>query len=474
MSVRQAIIIALGLSAASSNLSYAGGQDPANKNTDPFANTSDPFANEADPFAQEQDPFAQEQAVNDEHDSNEFLDGKKHQSRVEIKSYYQNNEVRKPHALNPGLNLFNQYNRFVGLDMSLTSQWSENISTHGRLFSRYMAGSGLDSPDPQQSAKKDHHSTHLLEGSLQWQNQSQDIAITVGRVKPTWSNGYNYDIANFLKPHGNLPYIDQDNPLQHKGWDMIQAQYFFDRFTLSGYLIESRLDENQNHNNINHEAVIRLGYQDDHEFSLMIHKYDHGKASYAATFNTSVNDNTTLRAEYTNEPQRRLAYYHANYDTKNRYQRFVIGTTYTSLDSWSLTAELFYNQHGVGGQQWQQLYNDAKHSAEQINTGQSQDWGYDINQALNGINFLSQGWTGKRYGSLMFSSAQSEDLWQLRLSTQVNLVDSSRLYRLEVLKSVNDNLSARLEYQRFSGCENCEYGLNPYEHNLRLTASWLF
>ena len=75
MNVRQAIIIALGLSAASSNLSYASRQDP--------------FANEADPFAQKQDPFAQEQAVSDEQDSTEFLDGKKHQSRVEIKSYYQ-------------------------------------------------------------------------------------------------------------------------------------------------------------------------------------------------------------------------------------------------------------------------------------------------------------------------------------------------------------------------------------------------
>lgn len=412
----------------------------------PMALAGDPFA---DPFA---DPFTEE-AIAIEDDI--------HQSRVELKSYYQNNNLRSNHPLNPGLSLFNDDTRFVGLDASLESNWSDQWSTRGRVYSRYMVGSSdLDNSD--------RYDTYLLEGLLQWQSLDQNLVIELGRKTPKWSNGYNYDIANMLTPNRNLPNIDQDNPLQAKGWDMLSAQYYSGHWSLAGYLVKSDSESP----NIDREAVVRLGYQNDHEFSFLVHKLDEGKLAYGATFSTLLGDETTFRAEWTRHPYRQLNLLDGQ--ERSHYQRLVLGTTYAAVDGWSLTGEFFYNQHGASDSQWQQITTLAASSADLVRTGQSQNIGFDINQALAGIGLMGQGWSRQRYGSLMFMSEQSEDLWQLRLGTQISLDDSSKLHRIEVLKSINDNLSARLELQLFEGCDLCEFGLNPSQNNLRLTASWLF
>ena len=53
------------------------------KNQDPFAEDNDPFASSNDPFSQDSDPFATDKTENTSDVNSQ------HQSRIEIKSYYQ-------------------------------------------------------------------------------------------------------------------------------------------------------------------------------------------------------------------------------------------------------------------------------------------------------------------------------------------------------------------------------------------------
>lgn len=117
MSVKQSIIAALGLAAISTAGSPAFAKDAdfvttetkVAKEVDPFAAQADPFTTDNDPFADEQDPFSNDDPFADSQSTeNNIVDNNdtQHQSRIEVKSYYQNNNLREPHLLNPGIELF--------------------------------------------------------------------------------------------------------------------------------------------------------------------------------------------------------------------------------------------------------------------------------------------------------------------------------------------------------------------------------
>lgn len=436
----------------------------------------DPFA--ADPFAD--DPFAEEVQT----------EPSIHQSRIELKSFYQSNNLREDHPFNPGLNLFDDDYRFVGFDAGLQSHWSDQWQTRARVYSRYLAGSSDTNNGPSdKNNDSSRFDTYLLEGLVQWQSLDQRLVVEAGRSKPQWSNGYSYDIANMLQPQRSLPYIDQDNPLQSQGWDMLNAQYFNDSWSFSGYLVKS---DSPYLDDADSEAVLRLGYQKDHAFSFLLHKIDGGKLAYGATYSGLLNDSMTVRAEWTLHPYRLSTLLDntvgsiANTTTstasttassgkqKSHYQRFVIGSVYTALSGWSLTGEYFYNQHGASKQEWGDITNNAAIAADRLRRQQFDNASNDFASATQGLDFMAQGWTREQYASLMFMSAESEELWQWRLSSQLSLDDHSQLHRVEVLKSFGDHLSARLQYQHFNGCDLCEYGLTPSENELRVVLGWLF
>lgn len=431
-------------------------------NSDPFA--ADPF--EADPF--EADPFkksADSETASDSH------------SRIEIKSYYQDNNLRDEHPFNPGMKLFDSSFAYVGLDAEFSQSWQQQWQAKARVYSRFLAGSSdIDNA----VTGKDRYDSYLLEGLVQWQNQQRDIVIEFGRSKPQWSNGYSYDIANLLSPQRSQPYIDQDNPLQSKGWDMLSGQYFSGPWSLAGYLVASdTAPDNSGFIDADSEAVMRLGYQQDDAFSVLVHKIEGLDLSYAATYSTLLSDALTFRAELTQQSYRQLHLLPTEqplqpHKQQSNYQRWVVGSTYTAAAGWTLTGEYFYNQHGANRQEWQQATEQAALSANKIRQHQSSNPQQDYKNSFAGLDFMRQGWLRQRYASLMFMSNESDNLWQLRLSSQISLDDDSQLHRIELLKAFNDNLSARLQWQLFNGCERCEYGLNPSEDNLRLTLSWLF
>jgi hypothetical protein len=418
-------------------------------------NDEDPFAN--DPFAD--DPFANEAVEPNNKNSS-------HQSRIEFKSYYQDNNLRTTHPFNPGVRLFDEFEKVISLDVELQSDWQNQWHTRARVYTRFASGSD-DISNAQGNG--DSFDSYLLEGLAQWQSENRDIVLEFGRSKPQWSNGYSFDIANMLQPQRTLPYIDQDNPLQSKGWDMVSGQYFSGPWSFAGYLVSS----DSNYVDADTEAVLRLGYQKDDSFSLILHKVEGKNLSFGATYSTLITDAITFRTEWTRHSYRQMLSW-LQMKQKSNYQRLVVGSTYTADAGWSLTGEYFYNEHGTNKQEWREVTESAATSGQLLRDNLSTFPPNDYTNISRGLELMGQGWLRERYISMMFMSMETENLWQLRLSSQWTLDDDSQLHRIEILKSFNDNLSARLQWQLFNGCELCEYGLNPSEDNIRLTASWLF
>jgi len=417
--------------------------------TSPLALCSDSNTSD-DPFAD--DPFNNDVIkVNSSNSHN-------HKSRIELKGYYQHNNLRSDHPFNPGEDLFSDSVKLASLDGQLESNWQNQWKTRGRIYLRYL-----------DEGKKDTTESTLLEGLVQWQSKDRNLIIELGRSKPQWSNGYSYDIANMLQPQRSLPYIDQDNPLQNKGWDMVSGQYFKGPWSFSAYLVESE----NSYVDANTEAVLRLGYQDNDSFSLILHKIEGQDLSFGATYSSLLTDSITFRTEWTRHSYRQMLN-SLNIKQQSNYQRLVLGSTFTAASGWSLTGEYFYNEHGANKQEWESVTADAAASAERLRQSQSTDPATDYKNTYTGLSLMSQGWVRERYFSFMFMSMESEDLWQLRLSSQHSLDDGSHLHRVELLKSFNDNFSARLQWQTFNGCDLCEYGLSPSKNDVRLTGSWLF
>lgn len=421
---------------------------------DPFNVDSAP----ADPFSSE---FSQEQ-------NDQAVD--LHDFRVELKSYYQKNQIRENHPFSP-LNvdspLFDQSIQYVGLDVdwqtTMSSQWRSRV----RVFNRYLAGSS-NTYLAEGASRPAKLKSWLLEGVAHWQSSDQRFSFELGRNKPQWSNGYSYDIANLLLPQRSRPFTDQDDPLQSKGWDMLNFRYINDKWSFSGYLVDSV----SAYFNKNVEMVLRLGYQDDNAASLLLHKIEGEQLAWAATWSSLLSDNMSLRAEWSAHPYRQLAI--ENNHSRNYYQRFVIGSNYTDDAGWSFLMEYFYNQHGATNEEWSQVSQAAAVAAEMVKSGLSNNFPEDINKAFSGLGITREGWLRKNYISLLWTSEETENFWQFRFNSLLNLDDDSKMYRVEALKSFNDNFSTRLQFEYFVGCQLCEYALTPNKNTIRLVANWLF
>lgn len=441
-----------------------GQQSSANGSTAEF----DPFA--TDPFSS--DPFASDPFLNDTtntktsekaEEESSVLDVGKHFSRVELKQYFQLNNRRDDHAFNPDLLSFPGHAWQTTLDAGLDSRWNDNWRTSVRWLSRWHGAEQSNTGQADTELEGD-----LLTANISYSKEAW--LIEAGRIKPQWSKGYNWDIANVLLPMRNRPYIDQDNPLQSKGWDMFAVHYMTGNWTVSGYAIDSDQDDYRGAES-DLQAVMRVAYQGDISASFLVQHIDGVDPVFAATVSTLLDDETTFRAEWSAHPIRQLEQ-PLLVDADDYFHRFVFGSTYTAPAGWSLTTEYFYNQHGFSDSEWDVFRGSTAAAVTRIEQFQPQPTDYTL--TFDSLTVLGTGWLRRQYASLMFMSAESRSLWQYRLSTLVNLDDSSQLYRAEVMKSYGSHLVTRLQYERFNGCDQCEYGLNPNKQTVRVVVSWLF
>ena len=423
--------------------------------------------------------FAAEQVVNDIEPKDPFAENAfeseqvlwqeqriKTQFRMELKSYYQQNNLKSNYPFNPTTeDLFANTTQMSNLDVSFNASWSDNWSTRVRQDLRY-ENSSIDNTSSQQESQK--QTSTLLEGVVQYQSDNKKLNIIGGRNKPQWSTGINFDIANILQPQRSQPYIDVDAALTNKGWDMLATQYIKGQWSFGGYLIRSESPFLE----ADTELVLRLARQGNNSISFLIKQIEHSKLTYAATWSRLLSDSVSLRSEWTYHDYRVSNYLNSQQD--KAYQRLMTGLGINFDNGWSLYAEYFYNQHGASAQEWRELTETSMLAAERIRNEQSISISEDYLQAFSGVDFVSQGWLRKNYFSLLMRSQEDFDSWQWMVSLQASLDDSSSLFRFETNKSFTNNLSLRIQGEIFEGCDLCEYGLNPNQSTLRMVLSWLY
>lgn len=293
---------------------------------------------------------------------------------------------------------------------------------------------------------------HVLEAYGSWSSDTKRYGLKVGRIKPQWSNGYNWNLANLLRPYQDRPYLDADNLEQLKGWDLIAANFNYASWQMAGYVV----DLPRSGQSATTQQVFTMAYTGNIDGSWLVYQVPGSKPSWAANMSSLFGDHWLIRTEASVEQKREKASTPVT-ENQSEYIKWVVGLAYQSTNLGLASIEYLYNQHG---------YNDT-------------EWGFIEELILNGSETTSQsqqavGQLRKHYVYLQYLSEESWDLWQYRQSVQINLDDDSQLHRLEVYKAFNDELSARLQLEYFSGCDTCEYGLAELTMASRLALYWSF
>ncbi|SFC32338.1 hypothetical protein [Pseudoalteromonas denitrificans] len=395
-----------------------------------------------------EDPFAQVSSIKPspyDHD-------------IDLLAYYQNNQVNNNHLFNPDLVEFNSETQMAIFDWQANAHWKNNLQGKSRVILQ----SDKNTVETNTNAK-------VLEANLTWTSEDYSWQWQVGRIKTQWSNGFNWSLTNLLKPYRDRPYIDLDDPVQQKGWDMINVRYTKNKWFYQFVIAEFN---NETHKN-KQQYTARVGYQGINDYSLIIHKQPSQDLDFAVSFNRLINDAITFKMEYSflHQREQQTSSLFSGIQ-KNRWQKYLLGSAFTSESGSNYRLEYLNTAHGFSKSEWQIITDNSTQANTNIsnNQGSTEDYNY-LSAALNSLNY---GQLRQNYLYFIYTSALSNNLWQYRQSLQLNIDDNSQLHRLEFLKSWNNHLTSRLQLELFNGCNNCEYGLNPNENSIRLVLNWAF
>ena len=379
-----------------------------------------------------------------------------YQHDLSLLAYYQHNNINEENILNPNLVKFSDIKELSVLDWKIKANWQNNIQGRARTIGQYQKN-GLESSSD----------IKVLEAYLSWTSDDYAWQWQVGRIKTQWSNGFNWNLTNLLKPYRDRPYIDLDDPNQQQGWDMASVRYTRGQWFYNLLVADYDSDTTTR----NQQYIARLGYQGSNDYALIIHKLPNQRLNYAASFSRLLNDAITFRFEWSllHQREQQTQILLAQSDS-GHWQKYLFGGAYTFASGSNFRIEYLNTAHGFTTNQWQEISNKSVIANSNITTGQGRDGDYNyLGAALNSLNY---GQLRENYLYLIFSSPQSNKLWQYRQSIQLNLDDNSQLHRLELLKSWNNHLTSRLQFEVFNGCQQCEYGLNPNENSIRLVVNW--
>ena len=392
--------------------------------------------------------------------------------------YVQLNEVNQSHAFNPNLLEFNENKQLSALDyqakLALDEQFA-GLSARTRLLAQY------ESLDVFNDNQQDNDELKALEAYLNWHSLDYQWQGQIGRIKSEWSNGFNWNLTNLLRPYRDQPYSDQEDLLQQTGWNMAslkrsQGDWFYQALV-------AELEDNGitgGSYKANQQYVLRLGYQGGADAQLILHKLAGQKLNYALSLSQLLSDAITMRAQWSVKHQRDQEtsllndYQGASYEqsAQNAWQQVLLGLAYTSDSGANYRLEYLYSEQGFTESEWDYISANSETAYANIDQGMgsTEDYAY-IADSLNSLNY---GQLRQNYLYFIFISPLSDGLWQYRQSVQLNLDDQSQLHRLELLKSWNANLTSRFQYEAYQGCDDCEYGLNPNQNTLRAVLKWDF
>ncbi|WP_438464469.1 hypothetical protein [Marinomonas sp. PE14-40] len=451
-----------------SGLAYA--EAPA----DPFASSDvpiDPFASGSEISIQ---PLAKEEEVKP---SESYV----LTHSVSAMTYLQLNDINQDHAFNPNLAQFNEDKQLNVLDYGAKLNLEDSLaglSARTRILAQYEVQDLFGSSDE----RRDSDELKALEAYLNWYSKDYQWQAQAGRIKTEWSNGFNWNLTNLLRPYRDQPYSDQDDLLQQEGWVMASLSRNQGDWFYQALVAELENDDlTKVSYRANQQYVLRLGYQGGADAELILHKLPGQSLNYALSVSRLLTDAMTLRAQWSLQRQRNQTasslladYSGTSFDesAQSAWQQVLLGAAYTTESGANFRLEYLHSEHGFSEGEWDYISSNSDTAFTNINSGlgSSADYAY-MGSALDSLNYAQ---LRQNYLYFMYSSPLSDGLWQYRQSVQLNLDDNSQLHRLELLKSWNANLTSRFQFETYQGCSDCEYGLNPNENTLRAVFKWDF
>ncbi|WP_444922466.1 hypothetical protein ACJJID_09215 [Microbulbifer sp. CnH-101-G] len=382
-------------------------------------------------------------------------------------AYQQQNSVRKDQYFNPGSLVFSERESMLALDLSSGFSTGSYLSAYTRLalVQDYQVDETGDSAD--------EFNAYLLEGYLSSYTPSRRFGINIGRIKPQWSNGYNWSPANLLKPVYDRPNLDTDDLTQQQGWDMAHLDFRYGDWNAGIYFaeVEDNLDRNLDRPfaENDYQYALVLNREGDLDTSLVLHQLEGGDLNAALGFSALARDNITLRFEGAWEQQRELplASDISYVELQNRgYLKAVLGAQVSLDGGWDITAEYLYNEHGYEAEEWDQVIDQVDLAKQGL---QSSEAFAAFNFLIDSYGLLKVGQLRQEYLFFMWGNTRVERKFQYRQSIQYNIDDQSQYHNLEFIQNWTEHFSTRLQAQVFSGCDSCEFGLIPSEHLLRLS-----
>ncbi|MFA0810184.1 hypothetical protein [Microbulbifer epialgicus] len=392
-------------------------------------------------------------------------------------AYHQQNGVRDDQYFNPGGLVFRERESQLALDLSGQFSTGSYFSTYTRLA---LVG---DYRVDESGDASDEFSHYLLEGYLSSYSSSRRFGVNVGRMKPQWSNGYNWSPANLLKPVYDRPNLDTDDLTQQQGWDMVHLDFRYGDWNTGFYFaeVEDTLDRNLElpFGDSDYQYALVFNREGDLDTRLVLHQLEGGDINVALGLSALADDNITLRFEGAWEHQRELALagdmQYADLQDRG-YLKAVLGTQVSLNDGWDITAEYLYNEHGYKAEEWDQVIEqidlaklNLTQSGFSLASSQSTEAHTAFNFLIDSFGLLSVGQLRREYLFFMWGNTRVERKFQYRQSIQYNIDDQSQYHNLEFIQNWTEHFSTRLQAQVFSGCDSCEFGLIPSEYLLRFS-----
>ncbi|GAB2884846.1 hypothetical protein ACCI51_09590 [Microbulbifer echini] len=392
-------------------------------------------------------------------------------------AYYQQNSVKKDQYFNPGNLVFLADESQLALDLSGQLSAGPHLSAYTRvaLVEDYQVDDVGDTSD--------EFNIYVLEGYLSSYTSSRRFGVNVGRIKPQWSNGYNWSPANLLKPVYDRPNLDSDDLTQQQGWDMAHLDLRYGDWNVGLYAaeVEDTLDRNLDgpFTDSDLQYAIVLNREGDLDTRLVIHQLEGGEVNAALGLSTLARDNITLRFEGAWEQQRELPLasdiQYTNLQDRG-YLKAVLGAQMSLNDGWDITAEYLYNEHGYEAEEWDQLIGQVDLAQLNLIELKFSQLGLQSTEAYTAFNFLvdsydllSMGQLRREYLFFMWGNTRVERKFQYRQSVQYNVDDQSQYHNLEFIQNWTEHFSTRVQAQLFTGCGSCEFGLIPSQNLFRLS-----
>ncbi|WP_144392900.1 hypothetical protein [Pleionea sediminis] len=375
-------------------------------------------------------------------------------------SYYQENELDQSQLTN--LIDFTEQRQIQGLQLNLDFAINDNFRVYSSGF--YEAYEDDDAPTESRS--------ETLESFVEYSSAKKIWNVAAGRKKIQWSEGFNWTPANLFQPYFDRPNYDRDDREQLKGWDLLEINRRFadSSWTLvAADKIEHSLDPLLIDR---YQYALKYSIASPADISLIIYKVESLEASVALTWSQLLTDTITFKADVSHMKRREFPLSLDNWFFEDEgYLKSVIGFSY-AFPGWDLSFEYLYNEHGYEENEWDSLITELDSANLDIVNGTNPANGFE--QIGRMLSLMGLGQLRQNYAHFALSNSKVDQLLQYRLSTQSNLDDESYFLRAEFMQNWTSHFSSRLEWQKFSGCSECEFGLVPDTEVLRVSFYYLF